>query len=160
MRLEAKIAPIASRPVDLSDPKWVEKGRTGPRPLDEAGVREEGESLLMEFVAFYSTVGEVDRRHVRKLFEQFHAFAWATAVPLGPETKTGFIAHLLHFSILDQGRDPRDARRELQSLLVRATEAGIDVRSILNDVAALSSDENRYSWGSTREWLMQACKEA
>jgi hypothetical protein len=124
--------------------------------LDEGGVRNDAESILMALVEYYRTASHADRREVRETFARFHAFAWATGVPLEPQTEAGFVAHLLHFSILDQGSDPRDAKLALESLLERARAAGIDVGPPLKEVASLSSDEDRHTWGSTRDWLLRA----
>lgn len=155
-RLDAAIKPIAERPVDLSRPGAFDDLAAGPHPLDESATREETEELLLELITDYTEASSEWRAGVRSLFSRFRSFAWAAGAPLDIGTIDGLRAHLILFSLKDQGQDPRDAKLWLDELLDRAREAGLETSPLLRRVAALSSDEDRYGWGSTRRWLNDA----
>ena len=153
--LDGILYPIAHRRVDISDPAWSEKLRA-MRPLDEAGIRLEAEALLQELVDAYAVGDEARRGTIRGYFRTFGAFAWAATLRLPCTTPEGFRARLLHFSILDQGQDPRDATMSLDALVDDARRAGVvAVDDVLKEVADLSSREDRYKWGPTRDWLLK-----
>jgi len=152
--VERRLRPIADRPVDISDPNWVDKLKQS-RPLDEAGVRERAQDLLDELLAAYATADEDGRRAIRTLFTTFRAFAWATTLRVPRTTPEGFRTHLLHFSAKDQDRDPRDATLWLDDLVEEGARAGLAVDAALAEVANLSSRDDRYGWGSTRDWLLK-----
>jgi hypothetical protein len=157
MDLEQRLRPIADRPVDITKPGWGLRLTQSPHPLDEADVRVEAETLLRELITFYRAGVEDDLEAVRKLFEEYRAFAWAASLPFEPTTEETFRQHLLLFSMKDQGRDSRDAILLLQDLCKRARAAGVNVAPVLKEVAALSSDQNKYGMGSTRGMLLKAC---
>lgn len=154
--LEDRLRPIANRPVDITKPGWSLNLKDRLHPLDEAGVRSEAESLLNEVIACYTTESEQGRQAIRKLFEENRALAWAASLPFEPTTPENFRQHLLLFSIKDQERDSRDAVLWLQYLCRTARYAGVNTADILREVAALSSDENKYGMGSTRQMLLGA----
>ena len=156
-RLDAAIEPIATRPVDFSSEALDALSDT-PHPLDEAGARDEAEALVLELVRDYPGADERWRRTTRALFARFESFAWAAAVPLDRATEEGLRAHLVLFSLDDQGRDPRDARMWLDDLVETANAAGLPLRAIAREVAEYSSDEDRFGWGSTRDWLMRVAE--
>ena len=149
--LDDRLRPIAKRPVAFDEIATL----VPPRPLDEANVRPDAEKLLASLVEAYESGDESARAAIRSMFRTFSSFAWAASLVAPTTTPSGVRAHLLHFSILDQGRDPRDATLSLDALLQSARGAGIDVDPILREVASLSSTEDRYSWGSTSEWLLR-----
>src|SRR5690349_1675016 len=157
MDLEQRLRPIADRPVDITKPGWGLRLTQSPNPLDEAGMRPETESFLQELFNVYRASGEDEREAVRKLFEQYRAFAWAASLPFEPTTEENFRQHLLLFSIKDQGRDSRDAILLLQDLCQRAKAAGVNTAPVLKDVATLSSDKNKFGIGSTNGLLLKAC---
>ena len=152
--LDAAIEPIAKRPVDLSDPGAFEKLRDAPHPLDQSGTREETEALLRELVDDYMHADAEWRAGARALFRRFRSFAWAADVGLDRRTPEGVRAHVVLFSLADQGLDPRDAKLWLADL--RADAPPGEASRILREVAARSSEEDRYGWGSTRQWLEDA----
>jgi hypothetical protein len=84
MELEQRLRPIADRPVDITKPGWGVRLAQCPHPFDEAGVHSEAEILLKELVSFYQVSGEDNRHAVRKLFEEYRAFAWAASLPFEP----------------------------------------------------------------------------
>jgi Protein of unknown function (DUF3565) len=151
--LDARLEPIAKRPVKFEDIPHLEPAR----PLDEAGVRPDAESLLMELVRAYEQ-GDADARaEIRADFNRYTSFAWAASLPAGVrrDSADGFRTRLLHFSMRDQERDPRDATLWLDDLVRTALAAGVDVAPILREVAELSATEDVYGWGSTRDWLLR-----
>jgi len=157
MDLEQRLRPIADRPVDITKPGWDLRLMQSPHPLDRAGVRLEAELLLQQLIKVYRACGEDEREAVRKLFAEYRAFAWAASLPCEPTTEENFRQHLLLFSITDQGRDSRDAILLLQDLCRRARAAGVNMAPVLKDVAVLSSDQNKYGMGSTRDMLLRMC---
>ena len=154
--LDARLRPIAKRPIAFSDLKLIGFRKRRPHPLDEAGIRPEAEALLEELLDAYRDGEEPTRAAIRGLLKSCSSFTWAAALPYPPTTEAGFRRHLLLFSMEDQGRDTRDAIMWLQDLCKRAGEAGVVIGSILREIAALSSDENKYGMGSTRGLLLRA----
>jgi len=152
--LDALIKPIANRPVDITDPNWFTKLQNFPNPLEEAGVKAETGNLLSELIRYYPTCDDETRRAIRKLFADNRSFSWAAALPYRPITDESFRAHLILFSIKDQGRDTRDAILALQSICATATSAGVKIAPILKEIAELSSAVNKYRMGSTRSLLL------
>jgi hypothetical protein len=150
--IDERLRPIATRPVDISDPNWLANLQTSS-PLDEAGVRPAAQELLQKLVQAYANGDDAARAGIRALFRRFSSFAWAATLVVPRTTAAGFREHLLHFSILDQGRDPRDATLWLDDLVQTARAEGVDVNPLLSEVANLSSREDRCSLGSTAEWL-------
>jgi hypothetical protein len=150
---DALLKPIASSKVDISDPAWV-KNLERLRPLEAAGIPEdEAHALLVRILERYELASNEERHEIRGLFERYRAFAWAIRLAHRPTTQETFRQHLLRFSVANQGRDSRDAILWLQGLCLEATRAGVNVRPVLAEVAMLSSDENKYGMGSTRELL-------
>lgn len=156
MKLEERLLPIARRPVDITDPHWISRLPGANHPLEEAGVRAEAEALLEELIDEYLNCPPDTRKAIRKLFTKYDAFSWAAALPYEPTTGASFLRHLVLFSIKDQGKDTRDAIIWLRDLCRAAAAVGIVAAPILESVAELSSDENRYGMGSTRRLLLNA----
>ena len=155
--LERGLRPIADRPVAITVPGWGERLVRAPHPLDEAGVRAEMESLLRELIAVYRKTSEDVREALREFFAHYQAFAWAASLPSNPRTAKGLRDQLLLFSLKDQGRDSRDALLELQQLCQEARISGVDAPAIFKEVAALSSEVNKFKMGSTKEMLLKVC---
>ena len=51
----------------------------------------------------------------------------------------------------------RDEILALDDLCARAAKNGVDIGPILKEVAALSSDADKYGMGSTRSFMLRAC---
>ncbi len=153
--IDARIEPIATRPVDMTDPEWPRAMREAPHPLDEAGVRAEAETALREVLRCYEEGDEDTRAALRALLARCDSFRWATSLPFTP-TAEGFTRRLLELSVQDQGGDTRDMMVDLNDLCAQARDAGVDIRPLLLDAAALSSDVDRYGMGSTRGILRRA----
>jgi hypothetical protein len=156
MEIDERLRPIATRPVAFSDLKAITLLAEAQSPLDEAGVRFETDALLKALAAEYQSSDEETRKAIRRLFTCYQNFAWAASFRVSPSTKIGFRQDLIRFSMLDQGKDSRDALLALRALCEQAQAAGIDLKPILREVAELSSDENKYGMGSTKRMLDEA----
>jgi hypothetical protein len=157
MELEEKLRPVAKRPVNITRPDWFERLQAGGSPLDEAGVRDTTERLLAEILAAYSQGTARTRPAIRRLFHEYQSFSWAATLSVPRTTLDGLRQHLMLFSINDQGRDGRDALLTLQEICQDARNAGIELAPVLREVAAMSSDENKYGMGSTSLMLLRHC---
>jgi hypothetical protein len=151
--LDAVLAPIVKAAVDTTDPEWLTKLHQSP-PVERAGVRDEAAAVLRAMIDAYATGDEATRMVVRGLFERYPSFRWAVQSPGRADTADGFRLHLLHLSARDQIPDTRDELLVLWDLCEQARTAGIDVVSILVDVAQISSDTDRYGMGSTRQLIL------
>ena len=154
--LDAALHPIANRPVVIAVLKRLIQSRNFPHALDEAGVRMDTEKLLSEVIDFYSDCDDKGRQSIRKLFEDHGSFLWAATLSQPPITVESFRDHLILFSIKDQERDTRDAILDLHSLCEAAASAGVKTGPILQEIAEISSDVNKYGMGSTRSLLLNA----
>jgi hypothetical protein len=154
-RFDQLLTPIAKRPVDITDPGWVEKLKNRTPALDEAGIRAPVEALLLEILELYAKSDEGTRVALRDLFHRYHAFSWAAVLPQDPSPE-GFRRQLLLLSLKDQGMDTRDEILWLQLICKRAHLAGVDLKPTLELVAGLSSDVDRFGMGSTKDLLLKA----
>ncbi len=153
-RLDAAIRPIANRPVDPSDPRL--SGKVGRfTPLDEAGVREDAEALLLDILHGYATAAEAERRAVRALVDEYPSFYWAAVPPAGATAAAGLRLRLIHFALLDQRRDSRDAVLWLDDLCRARDVPPGEVASLRAEIALIASDGDRYGFGSTRSMLLR-----
>jgi hypothetical protein len=119
-------------------------------------VPSETEALLKALAAEYENSDEETRKAIRRLFVCYPHFAWAASFSVSPNTEADFRQDLILFSMLDQGKDSRDALLALRALCEQAQAAGIDIKPILREVAEFSSDENKYGMGSTKRMLDEA----
>lgn len=153
--IAALVKPLGERPIDFNDPDWETRLLEGPRPLDEANVREEAEAALSQLLDLYEGGDEPTRIAVRALLERCYHFHWATGLPAARTTE-GFRRHLVYLPARDHGRDTRDEMVELNRLCEEARAAQVDIRPLLLEVAAISSDEKKYGMGSIRSILHRA----
>lgn len=153
-RLDAALHPIANRPVKFFE--LLFKPRRHTHPLDQAEVRAQAEGLLSELIEYYPTADADTRQAIRKLFDDHRSFTWAATLPYQPVTDEAFRAHLILFSIKDHEQDTRDALVLLYEVCEKADAAGVKTGPILNEIAELSSDVNKYGMGSTRSLLRNA----
>jgi hypothetical protein len=140
--LNEKLRPIAETPVDPNDAAWEDRMRQSS-PLDEAGVRPEADSLLMALLHAYASGTPKLRADIRELFRKNSAFRWAATVRESAATADGFRLRLLQLSILTGIDDPRDLSLSLTSIMQTAEAAGVAVKPILAEVAALSESPLR-----------------
>ncbi len=158
MELDQRLQPIARRPVDIMSPGWIERAHSRGPALDEAGARQEAETLLAELSAAYAQGPEETRAAVRRLFAECRSFAWAASWSRQAEGVAGLQQRLILFSMRDQGQDSRDALLELEGICREAAAAGVDVAPMLREVSAWSSTANKHGMGSTHDMLLSQCK--
>lgn len=152
--LDAVLEPVVKAPVDVTDPDWMAKLQAAPPPVDRAGVRAEADAVLTEILARYAE-DEAARPALRALFDRYTSFRWAVN-PQFPVTPEGVRSALLLLSVRDQGADTRDEIMVLRAVCEEARAAGVAVDPILREVAAMSSDVDRYGMGSLRRLLRKA----
>jgi hypothetical protein len=154
-RLDAIYRPVTSKPVDAAvrdDPAaW---GAAIETELGRLAVNDRAEAALRAAIEVYASGDETVRATVRRLFDQYTSFRWAAHLPREWDTAEEFRAHLIHLSARDQGFDTRDEILVLGDLCDRALGLGIDTGTILDEVAAMSSDEDRYGMGSMRRVIL------
>ncbi|WP_034591751.1 hypothetical protein [Hamadaea tsunoensis] len=146
--LDAAYRPVSTGPVDLGALDTL--GERVTAELAALGVDEQAQVVLRAVLDLYASGDERTRSSLRGLFDRYTAFRWAAHLPSTWDSPEEFRAHLIHLSVRDQGADTRDEILELQGLCEQARRAGIDPRPALAEVAAMSSDENRYGMGSMR----------
>lgn len=154
-RLDAVYRPVATKPVDIMDPDaFKNMGARIQADLAQLAVDDQAEAVLRAVIELYAAGDETVRVAVRQLFDRYTSFRWAAHLPREWDTVEEFRAHLVHLSARDQGSDTRDEILGLQHLCDQALEAGIDVGPILDEVAAMSSDVDRYRMGSMRSVIL------
>ncbi|HEX4140721.1 MAG TPA: hypothetical protein VHY09_10270, partial [Candidatus Methylacidiphilales bacterium] len=141
--LDQRLRPIAKRPVDISNPNWMEKLKARVPAVDEAGIRPEAEGLLADLAASYEAGDDQIREAIRQLFKKYDSFEWAVLPAVASTAEENFRRRLVHFSMCDQGRDSRDALLALQHICKQARAADVVTDSHLRRIAALSSEEDR-----------------
>ena len=153
--LDAAYRPVVNSPVDAAvrdDPEsW---GAAVGAELGRLGVHDRAEAAVRAVIEVYAAGGETRRAAVRRLFDRYPSFRWAAHLPREWDTAEEFRAHLIHLSARDQGSDTRDEILALRDLCDRALTLGIDTGPILDEVAAMSSDEDRYGMGSMRHVIL------
>jgi hypothetical protein len=155
--LDERLRPIANRGVNLADPDWARKIPHPRQPaLDEAGIRAEAESLLGDIVDRYPALDDATRHRVQELFHTFRSFAWATTLGHRPTSAERLRRHLVLVTIHDLVDDPRDTIVWLDQICRQARDAGVDVRRVIEQVAPIASDADRYRFGSTRQFMLRA----
>jgi hypothetical protein len=130
-------------------------GATIQRELTLLAVDDQAEAVLRAALEVYAAGDEPVRAAVRQLFDRYTSFRWAAHLPLEWDTAEEFRAHLVHLSARDQGADTRDEIVTLQHLCDQARRVAIDVDPILEEVAAMSSDVDRYGMGSMRSIILR-----
>lgn len=150
-RLDAVYRTVATKPVDVTDPNaFMNMGAAIQADLARLAVDDQAEAVLRAVIDLYAAGDETVRAAVRQRFDRYTSFRWAAHLPRDWDTAEEFRARLIHLSARDQGADMRDEILALQDVCNRARQAGIDVDPILDEVAAMSSDVDRYGIGSMR----------
>lgn len=153
--LDALLKPIANEPIDTSDPHWMAQLSDVP-PVERAGIAEVTETALRTILTTYAEGDDQVRAKVRGWFERYPSFRWAVRLPDPPTTEDGFRLQVTHLSARDQVPDTRDELLTLWEMCRDAKAAGIDVGPILTEIAEISSEVDRYGFGSTRRILLDA----
>jgi hypothetical protein len=150
-RLDAVYRPVATAPVDVMNREAMDNlGAAIGAALAELAVDDQAEAALRAIIARYVAGDESDRAAIRRLFDRYTSFRWAAHLPRQWHTAEELRDRLIHMSARDQGSDSRDEILALQDYCDEARRGGIDVGAILDEVAELSSDEDRYGMGSMR----------
>lgn len=154
-RLDAVYRPVATQPADITDPDaLMDMDTTIQADLARLSVDDQAEAVLRVIVECYTAGDEAVRATIRRLFDRYGFFQWGAHLHRDWSTAAEFRARLVHLSARDQGRDTRDEILTLQDLCGQAWQAGIDIDLILDEVAAMSSDIDRYGMGSTRAVIL------
>jgi hypothetical protein len=153
--LDALLRPIAREPIELSEPDWA-AGLSEVPPVERAGIAEVSQTALRTILATYSDGDGEVRATLRGWFERYPSFRWAVQLPDPPTTAAGFRLQVTHLSARDQVPDTRDELLTLWEMCRDAKDAGVDIGPILTEVATISSDVDRYGFGSTRQILLDA----
>ena len=138
--LNEKIRPIAEKTVEFG-PDML-RGLRFPEP--DAAVQ----ATLVAAIDLYLESSAETREEIREIFRKNAAFAWAATLPFPPDSAERFRQQLVHFSIIDQGTDARDAVLWLAHLC-----AAWHDDEIRREVAQMSSDVDRYGFGSTKKLI-------
>ncbi len=155
-RLDAVYRPVATAPLRPDDLSAVaDLGARIGAELAALGVNDRAEAVLHQVIGLYDGRDEATRATIRGLFDRYPSFRWAAHLPWDWATAVEFRARLIHLSARDQGADTRDEILALQDLCERAGRCGVDVGPILAEVAAISSDVDRYGMGSMRSILLR-----
>jgi hypothetical protein len=149
-RLDAVYRPVATRPVQPDLDTLMNLGAKVEGDLARLGVEDQAVAVVQAIVELYAAGDETIRATLRGMFDQYTSFRWAAHLPRDVRTADDFRARLVHLSARDQAADPRDEILTLQSMCDQARQAGVDINPILDEVAALSSDIDRYGMGSMR----------
>jgi hypothetical protein len=154
-RLDAVYRPVVTKPVDVTDPDaFMNMGAAIQADLERLAVDDQAEAVLRAVIELYAAGDETVRAAVRQLFDRYTSFRWAAHLPRDWDTAEEFRARLVHLSARDQNADTRNEILALQDLCNRARQVGIDVDPILDEVAAMSSDVDRYGMGSMRSVIL------
>jgi hypothetical protein len=112
--------------------------------------------ILLAAIDLYVRSDADTREVIRQMVRRHGYFAWAAKLPFKPDNSEQTFAHLVHFSILDQDTDPRDARIGLQILQSKANVSPEELDRLCNRAADLSSEIDRFQWfGSTAQVLRE-----
>ncbi len=154
-RLDARYRPVATTPVDVTGPDaCLTVFATMQADLTRLAVDDRAEAVLRAVIELYTAGDVATRAAIRQLFDRYTSFRWAAHLGSDWDTAEEFRARLVDLSARDQGADTRDEILVLQDLCDQALRAGIDVGPILDEVAAISSDVDRYGMGSMRRVIL------
>jgi hypothetical protein len=155
-RLDAVYRPVAARPVRQPDlDTLMNLGAKVEADLARLGVEDQAAAVVQAIVDLYAAGDETVRATLRGLFDRNTSFRWAAHLARDFRTADEFRARLIHLSARDQGADPRDEIMTLRFLCDSARQAGVYSNYILDEVAAMSSDIDRYGIGSMRSIVLR-----
>lgn len=114
-----------------------------------------GRPLLRDLIVAYEHADDGGRRHLRTVLRRRVYFVRnvGLGLPRPVASPESFRQHLLHFSLIFLGDDPRDLCLWLHDLCHEALAAGVTIEPILRQVAEISSDDGEGIW-SAREQLL------
>jgi len=155
-RLDAAYRPVATRPIDITKAGWHENlGATIEAELAGLGLEQQAAAVLRAVIDLYAGGDETIREAVRRLFARYTSFRWAAYLPREWHADAEFRDRLILLAAHDQGADPRDEILTLQGLCDHARANGIEVESIVEAVAEMASDVDKYGMGSMRGIMLR-----
>jgi hypothetical protein len=122
------------------------------------GVWREAQAALLNLLVAYEAATDSERREMRALVSEFQTFVVATCPPDADTAAETLRRRLIHFALLDQYPDPRDAVLWLERI---CQHPGVPLQRLAaqrREVAPMASDKSRYGWygfGSTRSLLLR-----
>jgi hypothetical protein len=136
-RLDRGYRVVADQPVDRAELDDLPAfGRRIRAELAELNTDGAAGAAVQALVDRYGTGDDGQRARIRALLDRYTGFRWGA--PLAPDWRTA-----------------TELRDQLLYLSARDQDLGLDVDALLTEVAALSSDVDRYGMGSTRELLLR-----
>jgi hypothetical protein len=152
---DAQLSQLNARLKPLGDRLPENRPSNYTSALDELGVQAEATRLMAVVTELYTSNPET-RDRIRDMFSRYRYIRWALWPTPQPTNEELFREYLLAISMRDVGDDPRDTPIMLAHVCEVATAAGVDVGSVLESVAAISSDHNPRGWKSIREMMLEA----
>jgi len=125
----------------------------------DAGLRRraEGRRLMSTVLVHYANADDATREQVRVLLARYRTFTWWSAPESDLAEPESWRLELLLISARDKFSDRRDTIVMIDELTKAAIEAGIDIGPMLDEVAALSCDDDVWP-SSTRRAMLGARK--
>jgi hypothetical protein len=123
--------------------------------LNSVGVWRDAQAALLELLVAYEAGTNAERWEMRELVCEFRTFVAATCPPVADTAAETLRRQLIHFALIDQYPDPRDAVLWLDRI---CEDPGVPLRTLAalrQEVAPMASHKNRYGFGSTRSLLLK-----
>jgi hypothetical protein len=149
--LNSPLKKILTEEIDINSPDWEEKMMNQAHPADESGLRPQIESFFEELVENFEYLTFEQRARVIDLMASKSYLMQSAVLKDDMGTASGFRKALILFVIQDQGADTRDAILALRSIWDHGKKHGFDIDVLFREMAGLSSDEDKYGMGSTRD---------
>ena len=153
--LNQKLMPIVNVEADINAPDWLEKLTRRPYPADSSGLRLQIETLFGEIIKQFEFFNSDQRQQIVDFMYQKDALMYAAVIDADRNTPNGFRQYMILFVIDDQGKDTRDAMLALGRYHADAEKLGIDVGTVFKEMAAISSINDKFGWGSTRDLFLK-----
>lgn len=156
--LNQKLMPVVNADVDVSAPDWLENLASLPHPADVSGLRNEIGTLFSEIIDQFEFYGPRQRQQIVDFLYQKEALMYAAVIDADRNTPNGFRQYMILFVIGDQGKDTRDAMLALDAYYEDAERLGVNARAIFKEMALISSTNDKFGWGSTRDLFLKYLK--
>lgn len=124
------------------------------KELDALGLKDRANAMVNQLIDQFPKLNARNRLSLSELVNQYDGVNWLTDITEKIETYETFKANLIWFAILDQGKDTRDAILSLRSLIEKGNALDYPVKTLLQEVSELASQEDKYGWGSTRNLIL------
>ena len=145
---DERAKPIAKGAISLED-------LLKPIPKEKEDVLKEiassHQELIREIIDRYEIASDDEREAIRRISDRYDSFSWVVGYQMKGIDSQELRRAFVYLSILDQLNDTRDFLLRIRDLIALAKRHGIDYRSIIRSVGDISSDVDRYQWGTTRQ---------